>query len=183
MSRLQRHTRLKRGLKPMRYRSAKTAAERADAQAVIDKVYARDGGCLLAGHDDDPVVGPCRGVLTPHHLRKDGQGGAWSPGNIVTLCAGHNSWVEDHPVEAWTRGLVIKNGETTAEAWEAMATAGLAVVAGSGGPCSGGGSLTAPLHRGPVATCDDCGQVVSVDAADDGGPGGELAAHVLLGVA
>lgn len=86
------------------------------------RVIQRDRRCILAGHPD---AGPCFGPLTPHHLRKQSQGGAWTMGNMVTLCAAMNSWVEDQPRKAHELGLVIRHGETEEEAWEKMRSAGL----------------------------------------------------------
>lgn len=66
-------------------------------------VFERDGGCVA-----DTWRQPCIGPLTPHHLRKAGQGGAYTEDNLVTLCSMHNGMVEDYPHEATARGLVIK---------------------------------------------------------------------------
>ncbi len=73
------------------------------------------------------TAGQCIGRATPHHLRKDGQGGAWSLTNLVGLCVVHQRWVEDHPTDAHRLGLVIRTGETPELAWAAMRLAGLAV--------------------------------------------------------
>jgi 5-methylcytosine-specific restriction endonuclease McrA len=83
------------------------------------KVHARDGGCLLRER------GGCFGGLTVHHLRKRSQGGADTEANLVTLCAGHNVWVEDHPEEAWGLGLVARRGESLGACWARMNAAGL----------------------------------------------------------
>ena len=68
----------------------------------------RAGRCLL---EAEASSGPCRGILTPHHLRKSGQGGAYDTDNLVPLCAGHNQWVELEPNRAHELGLVIRSGE------------------------------------------------------------------------
>jgi len=103
--------------------SADRKAEREAAEPVVQAVYSRDGHeCVLAQHDNREL---CMGRLTPHHLRKAGQGGQWLPSNLVTLCARHNGWVEDHPHMAHALGLVIRTGETTADAWAAMRRAGI----------------------------------------------------------
>ncbi|MEO1063013.1 MAG: HNH endonuclease signature motif containing protein [Actinomycetota bacterium] len=62
---------------------------------IRDEVFARDGyrcriqapGCT--GQADDP-----------HHLRKQSQGGADEPWNLVTSCRSCNEWVEQEPAEA-----------------------------------------------------------------------------------
>jgi hypothetical protein len=51
------------------------------------------------------VAMPCYGPLTYHHLTKASHGGAYSEANGLALCARHNTWVEDHPVEARAIGL------------------------------------------------------------------------------
>lgn len=81
-----------------------TSAERAVRAAVFE----RDGGCLLAHHS------PCFGVLTPHHRRKAGQGGAYTEANLVALCAAHNDQLEaDADLAAYARsiGLVLRRGD------------------------------------------------------------------------
>lgn len=116
-SRLQRRRRL-------RARSAKKEARRRQARPVVDRMYERDGHrCLLEDRRD--VAGPCAGRLTPHHLLKEGQGGTLMLDNLVTLCAHHNVWVEDHPPAAHMLGLVVRRGETLRDAWQRMRHAGL----------------------------------------------------------
>lgn len=90
-------------------------------------VYARDRHrCLLEpmgrqhGLTTAHVVPPCRGPLTPHHRRKAGAGGSWSMENLVTLCAGHNGWVEDEPDDArdiFGTTLVVREGDPE---WEEL---------------------------------------------------------------
>lgn len=81
-------------------------------------VYARDGRCLLHGSG---VGGGCFGKpLTPHHLRKSGQGGPDTVENVVTLCGFHNDWIETAPRAAHLLGLVIWAGETTEGAWRKL---------------------------------------------------------------
>jgi hypothetical protein len=85
-----------------------TEAEADRRWAVRAQVYARDRyRCLLERAGE----GPCSGLLTPHHLRKAGQGGPYTVENLVALCARHNSWVEDEPLRAHELGLVIRAGE------------------------------------------------------------------------
>lgn len=107
---------------PLRRRSAKATEARAVAVPIVDEVYYRDSyQCVLAAHPSHT----CQGRLTPHHLKKAGQGGPWAAVNLVTLCVHGNGWVEDEPEIAHTLGLVIRAGETYAQAWARMRTAGL----------------------------------------------------------
>lgn len=109
----------------LRSTSAKRAAARVAAEPLVQQVFARDRGCVLAEHQ--ALAGPCIGRLTPHHLRKQGQGGPWTLTNIVALCARHNGWVEQHPDQAHELGLVIRHGETYLDAWAAMRRTGIPV--------------------------------------------------------
>lgn len=103
--------------------SDRKAAERAAADPVVEYVFRRDLDCVLARHRP---AGRCVGAPTPHHLRKQSaQRGGWTRDNLVTLCVGHNTWVEDHPTYAHRLGLVVRQGETTAVAWARMRIAGL----------------------------------------------------------
>lgn len=95
---------------------ASAAAEKVEREAV----FARDGGCQMRPDDDRGRrfvwsewlagynTGPCFGVLTAHHLLKASGGGKYERSNLVTLCAFHNGWVEDHPAEATRLGFVIR---------------------------------------------------------------------------
>lgn len=106
----------------LRPRSEKATEQREVAVPIVDEVYERDGHrCVLAAYPSHQ----CFGRLTPHHLRKTGQGGPWAAVNLVTLCAHGNGWVENEPTVAHTIGLVIRTGETYADAWARMRTAGL----------------------------------------------------------
>ena len=68
---------------------------RADHPEVRLAVFQRDRWtCRLAGVAE---AGPCGGPLTPHHLLKEKHGGAYTLANLVTCCAVHNGWIEDHP--------------------------------------------------------------------------------------
>jgi hypothetical protein len=110
-------------LKP---RSAKKIAADKLKPAIRESLYRRDGGrCALAVTRHDGVP-PCFGRWTPHHLRKDGQGGEYNLVNLATLCAGHNDWVESgSPNLAHRLGLVCRNGDTLDECWERMRANGL----------------------------------------------------------
>lgn len=93
-------------------RSRLSAAERRERAEIRETVFRRDGyRCRL----DTPLtagrVGPCYGMLTPHHIRKASQGGAYVEGNLMTLCQFHNDWVEDNPNTAHALGLVKRAGE------------------------------------------------------------------------
>lgn len=93
-------------------RSKKREAEAAERFVIRTAVFARDRwACtmpdVLRRHGAHPLdAGPCVGPLTPHHLRKASAGGPYTMDNLVSLCAGHNSWVEDHPLRATELGLV-----------------------------------------------------------------------------
>ena len=90
--------------------SAKRKAERAKHPEIREAVFQRDGGCMLAWLKRDHVCSGAR--MTPHHLRKaSAQKGGYTEENLVTLCAGANSYVEDFPDEAHALGLVIRSGE------------------------------------------------------------------------
>jgi len=84
------------------------------------QLFARDEGhCLLAPVGAERTAwGPCSGPWTPHHPEKAWKGGEYSLRALVTLCARHNSWVEDEPDLAWKLGLVVRNGETHDQAAE-----------------------------------------------------------------
>jgi hypothetical protein len=122
---------MKRG-RPIRQRSERKADEnRTVAVPIVAEVFDRDGHRCILAHPPSPVdtisAGRCIGKLTPHHLRKQGQGGPWAAVNIVTLCTRHNGWVEQFPSLAHDLGLVIRTGETYADAWGRMRAAGLGV--------------------------------------------------------
>lgn len=104
----ERHTKLKA-------ESAKHRQGRAGHDVIREAVFFRDGyRCVLA---DRPETGKCHGPLTPHHVKKDGQGGSYSMENLRSLCVYHNdTWVEEHPLEAEALGLWV-------HAWEPEPTA------------------------------------------------------------
>jgi hypothetical protein len=114
-----RKSELKRGTPPARVtrlsaRSKRREAEAADRFVIRSAVFARDHwACtmptVLRSHGAHPLdAGPCVGPITPHHLRKASAGGPYTLENLTTLCAGHNGWVEDHPLRATELGLVIR---------------------------------------------------------------------------
>jgi 5-methylcytosine-specific restriction endonuclease McrA len=94
-------------------KSEKVRREAKDRKRVREAVFARDGCCRLSPYGDlNPAGvgwGPCFGrPLTFHHLLKASQGGKYTMENGLTLCAGHNSLVEDYPALAYACGLVIR---------------------------------------------------------------------------
>lgn len=133
MTGLERRTPLRRGAPlrrtgalvrraPLRQKSEKRAALRPAEKEATAAMLDRDGHrCLLSNYG----VGPCSGVMTPHHLEKQWKGWDWSLRNLVTLCSLHNEWVESAPDVAWALGLVVRNGETQDDAWKRMAERGL----------------------------------------------------------
>ena len=93
-----------RARKALAPRSAKVTADLDRRREVREAVFTRDRWtCRLA---TTRQAGSCFGPLTPHHLRKASAGGGYTEENLVTLCAGHNTWVEDHPIAATMLGLV-----------------------------------------------------------------------------
>lgn len=73
---------------------------------VREAVFLRDQmKCRLATVQ---AAGPCGYQMTVHHLKKASAGGAYSLENLVTLCAVHNDWCEDHPIAAAHLGMVIR---------------------------------------------------------------------------
>lgn len=69
--------------------------------------------------------GGCFGPLTPHHLRKAGQGGPYLRSNLVPLCAHHNDEVENRPDDAEALGLNVRRQVDHEEAARRRAAAGL----------------------------------------------------------
>ena len=84
--------------------------ELASRREIKKRVFARDGGCLLSPwlhlNPNGTEWGPCLGDLTPHHVKKASQGGEYTEENLKTLCAHHNSMIEDYPKAAQRIGLV-----------------------------------------------------------------------------
>lgn len=91
-------------IKPM---SDKRRAELPAEAAVRAAVFERDGyRCRIKPLLKGTRWERCWGRLTAHHLKKDGQGGGYTMENLISACAGHNDWVEDHPALAKQLGLV-----------------------------------------------------------------------------
>jgi hypothetical protein len=73
---------------------------------VHDEIFARDGGCILRGWGDAPVL--CGGGLTAHHRDLIGMGGTSDPrvhvaANGICLCWHHHDYA--HLYRLWARGL------------------------------------------------------------------------------
>lgn len=102
----------RRSRKPLRAKRL-TADERLDRDEIRQHVYRRDHyRCVLR---DVAGAGACFGGLTPHHVRKAGQGGAYDVANMRALCAGHNDRIESDAelaVLARSLGLVKRRGDT-----------------------------------------------------------------------
>ena len=99
---------------PLESRGARRTHDKPSEDKTRAVVFARDyQTCRLGWHQDSECTGP----LTVHHLRKAGAGGAYVVDNLVTLCAGHNTWVEDNPNEATMLGLVVREGDP---GWESL---------------------------------------------------------------
>jgi len=59
-------------------------------------------------------VGKCHGAVNGHELLKRSRGGSIiDMDNVTLLCDGHNSWVEDHPIEAHRLGLAFHSWEAS----------------------------------------------------------------------
>ena len=110
-------TELKRGTKGLsRGKGLKARSDRKIAAddlkpPVREAVFRRDGArCRLRGL---PGAGQCFGGLTPHHRRRDSQGGAYSLFNLVAACSHHNELLEsdaDFSAAAEAAGLVVRRG-------------------------------------------------------------------------
>lgn len=113
-------------------RSSATIDGAADREAVREAVFRRDRyRCQLERHvgaitSSDPMYGArqvevprCSGAMTFHHRRKAGAAGAYVEANGMTLCAGHNVWVEDEPDAALTvlPAVVVREGDPE---WESL---------------------------------------------------------------
>ena len=93
------------------------SAKRADRRPVEERLFLaileRDGGCVVAGEPWVDGIHECSGPNTPHHRRKQSGGGEWTMRNLVVLCAGANTDVEDFP--GWVREhypwLVVRFGD------------------------------------------------------------------------
>lgn len=130
----ERHTGLARTGGPQRRTRLAGASPDAKAMATAkaeqrELVYARDQQVCRLAHiwpHNQGVVPSCIGPLTPHHLRKAGQGGPYTLINLLTLCAGHNDWIEAAPRDlVHGLGLVMNRGDTYDEVWARLLAAGI----------------------------------------------------------
>lgn len=97
--------------KRLRARSARRSADATARSAVRERVFERDQRCRLEHVEG---AGECAGRLTPHHVRKSSQGGAYDESNLVAMCASHNDRIEsdaDLAALARSMGLVIRRGD------------------------------------------------------------------------
>lgn len=108
---------------PLRRISAKRRRQQRAQDVVKIAVLERDGHrCRLAdaaerglavgqfldgGGTVQVPVPACWGILEAHHLGKQSQQGEDTLDNEVTLCTGHNRWVETEPIYARALGLVV----------------------------------------------------------------------------
>ena len=72
--------------------------------------YIPAASCLMAGHDDVPR---CMGKLTPHHTSPRGISGGLRAAEqypVITLCAGHNTWVQEGGREWATNHTFVRDG-------------------------------------------------------------------------
>lgn len=93
-----------------------------EQRRVRAQVLARDGDCVLRS---DIGAGECLGKLEVHHLVKAWKKPPYEPWLLVTLCSRHNTWVEDHPLVGRVMGLVVREGDSIAVAWQRMHQRGL----------------------------------------------------------
>lgn len=111
----------RRTQKALPWRSAKRKDEAPTRAAVREAVFERDGHTCrmraLENHD-------CLGHLTPHHLRREGQGGEYAATNLIALCAAGNDGV-DTMAEAHAFGLVQYGSDSPAEVWRRLYEHGL----------------------------------------------------------
>lgn len=86
--------------KPIAKESKKRKAERAQRKALNERTKVKFGLCLMYH------FGGCFGPLTTHEvLKRSAKSGSHLDDQFaVLLCAGHNGWVEDHPLEAQRLG-------------------------------------------------------------------------------
>ncbi|KPG13711.1 hypothetical protein AN911_00475 [Mycobacteroides immunogenum] len=75
--------------------------------------------------------------ITMHHRLKRGQGGPWSPENIVAVCGsgvtGCHGWIENHPDLASTEGFHVRPWEDPAEIPVLWRGTGLVLLTNDGG--------------------------------------------------
>jgi hypothetical protein len=85
--------------------SDKRHKENIERRKMMMDVRYRDVDCQAKG----VIPAPCHGPLNGHELRKTSAGGSRvDPDNVILLCDFHNGWCENHPIEAWCLGFVIR---------------------------------------------------------------------------
>jgi hypothetical protein len=96
-----------RSRKRLPAQSAKRQQEAKSNADIREQTFERDGWtCRLAGFTQ---LGPCMGPLTFHHKQKASAGGGYTVDNGITLCAQHNSAIEDFPLLARQLGMVKRS--------------------------------------------------------------------------
>ena len=130
----ERRTELARGAGPQRRTRIKPRSTKTEGMDIAkaeqrELAFARDRQVCRLAHiwpHNQGVVPPCIGPLTPHHLRKAGQGGPYTLINLLTLCAGHNDWIEAAPRDlVHAMGLVMNRGDSYDEVWARLVAAGI----------------------------------------------------------
>lgn len=88
---------------------------------VVDAVFERDGHRCRA---ENLGIGNCFGPLTPHETMNRERAGRTDANlldadNMLSLCAFHNTWVEDNPPKALELGLARNSWAKTVvtDAW------------------------------------------------------------------
>ena len=104
---------------PLHPQSAKRRNDLSRRRQIRLVVFARDNWCCQFPHHLHPEV-PCRGGLTPHHLRKASAAGRYVPDNLLSVCVAANTWVELEPTAAWALGLVCRTGDSLAACWSRL---------------------------------------------------------------
>lgn len=94
---------------PLRRQSKARAASRPTRRAAVEAAIGRHATCALRTAPAPSVAGACFGGVVGHELVKRSQlrGAEFDQRLIIGLCVGHNSWVEDHPLDAQRHGVSI----------------------------------------------------------------------------
>lgn len=96
--------------KAVKSQSDKRAEKAEMRERLRQAVFARDGGCVLAGE----TPWECAGIpTTVHHRRKASACGYWSLKNLITLCSFHNQDIENRPgyYRRFHPWLVVREGD------------------------------------------------------------------------
>jgi len=72
------------------------------------KVRERDSNQCVIAQAAATFLGPCQGVIDPHHVMPRGRrpDKKYDVDNGICLCRVHHDWVHDHPIHAETLGLL-----------------------------------------------------------------------------